>query len=94
MTRAVWNGIVLAESDNTQVVEGNHYFPPDSIDRRYFRASDRHTTCHWKGVASYYDIVADGREVKNAAWYYPDPKPAAHNIQHHVAFYGMVQIER
>lgn len=94
MTKAIYNGIVLAESDHTEMVEGNHYFPPGSIKREYFRDSDRHTTCPWKGVASYYDIVADDQTVSNAAWYYPDPKPAADNIKDHVAFYGMVTIEK
>ena len=90
--QAVWNGVVLAQSDHTEQVEGNHYFPPDAINRQYFRASDRHTTCPWKGVASYYDVVVDGQEVRNAAWYYPEPKPAAQNIRNHVAFYGMIRI--
>ena len=91
MIQAIWNGVVLAQSDHTEIVEGNHYFPPESISRDYFRDSDRHTTCPWKGVASYYDVVVDGQEVRNAAWNYPDPKPAAHNIRNHVAFYPMVQ---
>ncbi len=94
MTKAVWNGVVLAESDHTEMVEGNHYFPPQSIKREYFQSSDRHTTCPWKGVASYYDIVAGGDSIKNAAWYYPEPKSAAANIKDHVAFYGMVTIEK
>ncbi len=94
MTKAIWNGVVLAESDDTEVVEGNVYFPPDSINPQYFHPSDRHTTCPWKGVASYYDIVVGGQAIKNAAWYYPATKPAAKNIENHVAFYGMVQIVR
>jgi uncharacterized protein (DUF427 family) len=94
MTKAVWNGVVLAESDHTEMVEGNHYFPPQSINRDYFRDSDRHTTCPWKGVASYYDITAEGQAIQNAAWYYPEPKAAASNIKDHVAFYGMVTIEK
>lgn len=94
MTKAVYNGVVLAESDHTEMVEGNHYFPPQSIKREYFRDSDRHTTCPWKGVASYYDIVVGDQTVSNAAWYYPDTKPAANNIKDHVAFYGMVTIEK
>lgn len=92
--KATWNGAVLAESDHTEMVEGNHYFPPESINRQYFRDSTRHTTCPWKGLASYYDIVANGQSVANAAWYYPEPKPAAANIRNHVAFYGMVKIEK
>ena len=94
MTKAIWNGVVLAESDHTEMVEGNHYFPPESINRQYFRNSERHTTCPWKGLASYYDIVAGDQMTRNAAWYYPDPKPAAANIRDHVAFYGMVRIEK
>lgn len=92
--KAIWNGVVLAESDRTIVVEGNHYFPPESIDRRYFRDSERHTTCPWKGLASYYDVTNGGETVRNAAWYYPEPKSAAANIRNHVAFYGMVKIEK
>lgn len=92
MTKAIWNDVVLAESSHTEMVEGNHYFPPQSINRRYFRDSTRHTTCAWKGVASYYDIVVGDQVVENAAWYYPDPKPAASKIKDHVAFYGMVKI--
>lgn len=94
MTRAIWNGVVLAESDHTEMIEGNHYFPPESINRQFFKESDRHTICFWKGEASYYDIIADGQIIKNAAWYYPQPKPAAMNIRDHVAFYGMVKIEK
>ena len=94
MTKAIWNGIVLAQSDHTVLVEGNHYFPPDAIDRRYFRDSDRHTTCAWKGQASYYHVTDGERTANNAAWYYPDPKPAASQIRDHVAFYGVVTIER
>ena len=92
--KALWNGVVLADSGDTKVVEGNYYFPPDSIRREYFRDSDRHTTCPWKGLASYYDVMVDGEVVRNAAWYYPEPKPAAAEIRDHVAFYGMVKIER
>ena len=92
--KAIWNGIVLAESDDTKVVEGNHYFPPDSIRREYFRDSDRHTTCPWKGIASYYDVAAGGETARNAAWYYPDPKSAAAEIRDHVAFYGIVKVEK
>lgn len=94
MTKAIWNGVVLAESDHTEMVEGNHYFPPEALRRQYFRESDRHTTCPWKGLASYYDIAAGDQVARNAAWYYPDPKPAAANIRNHVAFYGMVKIEK
>lgn len=92
--KAIWNGTVLAESSHTVMVEGNHYFPPESINREFFRDSDRHTTCVWKGLASYYDITNGQETVRNAAWYYPEPKQAASNIRNHVAFYGMVKIEK
>lgn len=92
--RAVWNGAVLAESDQTQVVEGNHYFPPDSIRREYFRENDRHTVCPWKGVASYYDVVVDGKVNRSAAWYYPEASPAAEHIRGYVAFWNGVRVER
>jgi uncharacterized protein (DUF427 family) len=89
-----WEGVVLAESDETVVVEGNHYFPPDSVKREYFRKSDLHTTCPWKGLASYYTIEVNGKQLKDAAWYYPEPKSAARQIKDHVAFYrNKVQIE-
>jgi uncharacterized protein (DUF427 family) len=93
--KAIWNGTVLAESDETIVVEGNHYFPPDSVNRDYFRASDHHTTCPWKGLASYYDVVVGDAVNENAAWYYPVPKPAAAElgITDHVAFWRGVQVE-
>lgn len=94
MARAIWNGIVLAESEQTEQVEGNTYFPPESINREYFRDSSHHTICGWKGMASYYDIVNGDQVVRNAAWYYPAPKPAAKNITNHVAFYGMVKVEK
>jgi uncharacterized protein (DUF427 family) len=93
MPRAVWNGAVLAESDNTVVVEGNHYFPPDSINKQYFKESDTHSTCPWKGVASYYSIEVDGQENRDAAWYYPNPKEKAQNIENHVAFWRGVKVE-
>ncbi|MBE7469956.1 MAG: DUF427 domain-containing protein [Anaerolineales bacterium] len=87
MTKAIWNGVVLADSDKTVVVEGNHYFPPESINRHYFQASETHTVCPWKGVASYYDVAVEGQVNRNAAWYYPDPKPAANNIKGYIAFW-------
>ncbi len=93
MAKAIWNGIVLAESDNTQIVEGNHYFPPETIKREYFRENSSHTTCPWKGEASYYDIVVDGQVNKGGAWYYADPKPAAAQIKEYVAFWRGVQVE-
>lgn len=90
--KAVWNGAVLAESDNTVVVEGNHYFPADSLDRQYFVESGKHTTCPWKGKASYYTIVVDGKENRDAAWYYPQPSRAAEKIRHQVAFWRGVEV--
>jgi len=93
MPKAIWNGAVLAESDRTEVVEGNHYFPPSAIRREYFRESDTHTVCGWKGTASYYDIEVDGKRNDGAAWFYPDPKPAAANIADYVAFWKGVKVE-
>lgn len=90
--KAIWNGAVLAESDQTIVVEGNHYFPPDAIRREYFEESATHTTCPWKGVASYYNVVVDGQVNKDAAWYYPTPKPAAQQIAGYVAFWRGVKV--
>jgi len=90
--KAVWNDTVLAESDATVVVEGNHYFPPDSLHREHFQKSDHHTTCPWKGEASYYSIVADGETNANAAWTYPKPKDAASQIKDHMAFWRGVEV--
>ncbi|MCO5187519.1 MAG: DUF427 domain-containing protein [Anaerolineae bacterium] len=92
MAKAIWNGAILAESNQTEKVEGNHYFPPNSINRAYFKASNKHTTCPWKGVASYYDIVVDGKTNEGAAWYYPTPSAAASQIKDHVAFWRGVQV--
>ena len=90
--KAIWNGAVLAESAETVIVEGNHYFPPDTLDRRYFRPSDHHTTCGWKGIASYYDVIVDAKVNENAAWYYPETSEAARNIEGRVAFWKGVQV--
>jgi uncharacterized protein (DUF427 family) len=90
--KAMWNGAVLAESDQTVVVEGNHYFPAESMNRQYFRSSDTHSMCHWKGEASYYDVEVDGKVNHDAAWYYPDPSDAAKQIKDHVAFWKGVQV--
>jgi uncharacterized protein (DUF427 family) len=90
--KAVWNGAVLAESDRTEVVEGNHYFPPESVHREYFKESPTHTACPWKGTASYYTVVVGGKENPDAAWYYPAPKEAAKQIAGHVAFWRGVQV--
>ncbi len=91
--KALWNNAVLAQSDNTIVVERSHYFPPDSINREYFRESNTHTTCPWKGQASYYDVVVGGEANKGAAWYYPEPKEAAKQIKNYVAFWKGVKVE-
>lgn len=90
--KAIWNGAVLAQSDHTVVVEGNHYFPVDSIDKIHFVESGKHTTCPWKGQASYYSVVVDGEENKDAAWYYPQPSAAAEQIRGHVAFWRGVKV--
>jgi uncharacterized protein (DUF427 family) len=91
--KATWKGTVLAESDETVVVEGNHYFPADSIKREHFRESGAHTTCPWKGEASYYDVVVGGEVNADAAWYYPAPKDAAKQIKDRVAFWRGVRVE-
>jgi len=90
--RAIWRSSVLAESDATVVVEGNHYFPPESIKREYFRESKTHTTCSWKGVTSYYDIVVNGEFNRDAAWYYPESKEAAKHIMNYIGFWRGVQV--
>ena len=91
--QAVWRDAILAESDETVVVESNHYFPPDSIRGEFFRPSDHHSTCPWKGEASYYDVVVGGEVNKDAAWYYPEPKDAAKQIKGHVAFWKGVKVK-
>jgi uncharacterized protein (DUF427 family) len=93
MARATWNGEILAESDRCEIVEGNHYFPPETLKSELLKPSATHTTCGWKGVASYYDVVAGGQVNKDAAWYYPAPKPAAQNIAGYVAFWKGVKVE-
>ena len=93
MPKAIWNGEVLAESNQCVVVEGNQYFPPDSINKQYFKESSTHTTCPWKGVASYYTIEVEGKENKDAAWYYPTTKDAAKNIEGYIAFWRGVKVE-
>ena len=90
--KAIWNEQTIAESDDTVVVEGNHYFPADSLHREYFEASDRKSTCPWKGEASYYDLSVNGRRNEGAAWTYPDPKPAAAQIRGRVAFWRGVEV--
>lgn len=91
--KAVWNGVTLAESDRTIVVEGNHYFPPEAIKSQYFQPSATHTTCPWKGLASYYDVVVNGQTNRDAAWYYPTPKPAADQIAGYIAFWRGVKVQ-
>lgn len=94
MFRAVWNGTVLAESDHTVKLEGNRYLPPESLHREYFTASPATSTCPWKGRARYYHVSAGGTTNRDAAWYYPDPNPAASMIAGHVAFWHGVRVER
>ena len=91
--KAIWNGTILAESDKTIVVEGNHYFPPDSVNRDYLQESSTHTTCPWKVLASYYSVVVNDQPNRDAAWTYPNPKPAAAQIKDHVAFWRGVKVE-
>ena len=91
--KATWNGALLAASDATIVVEGNHYFPPDSVRREHFRDSATHTVCPWKGLASYYDVVVGDAVNRDAAWYYPAPKDAAMEIGGYVAFWKGVTVE-
>ena len=90
--RARWKNVVLADSDETVVVEGIHYFPPYSINRHYLKESDTHTTCPWKGQASYYHLEVDGEVNKDAAWTYPDPKEKAQHIKDFVAFWKGVEV--
>jgi uncharacterized protein (DUF427 family) len=92
MTKAIWNGTVLAESENTVVVEGNHYFPREAVNWQFFKESKTHTTCPWKGVASYYTVEVNGQQNTDAAWYYPQPSRAASQIKDHVAFWRGVQV--
>jgi len=91
--RAVWNGQVLAESDDTVVVEGNYYFPAESLRNEFFSGSDTHTVCPWKGLASYYTVTVDGEANADAAWYYPEPKPEAEHVRDRVAFWKGVKVE-
>ena len=93
MAKATWKGAVIAESDRTQVVEGNHYFSPDAVVASHLRKSDTHTVCSWKGTASYHSIEVDGQTNADALWYYPEPKDAAKEITDRVAFWRGVQVE-
>ncbi|MGH3416486.1 MAG: DUF427 domain-containing protein [Actinocrinis sp.] len=92
--RATWNGQVLAESDKTIVVEGNHYFPPEAVRTEFLGSSETHTTCPWKGLASYYTVTVDGASNQDAAWYYTEPKDAAKQIRDYVAFWRGVTVEQ
>jgi uncharacterized protein (DUF427 family) len=93
MARAIWNGVVIAESATVETVEGNSYFPPEAVNRDYIVPSDTHTVCGWKGVASYYTLVVNGARNVDAAWYYPEPKTAAANIKGMIAFWRGVTVE-
>jgi uncharacterized protein (DUF427 family) len=96
MPRAVWNGAVLAEAETeaVEIVEGNVYFPPNAVNQEYFRESETHTVCPWKGTASYYDVVVNGDVNRDAAWYYPSTKEAAKHVKGYVAFWRGVKVER
>jgi uncharacterized protein (DUF427 family) len=94
MAKAMWEGTVLAESDAIVEVEGNLYFPPQAIKTEYFKPSNNHTTCPWKGLASYYHVEVNGKRNADAAWYYPEPKQAAHQIKGHVAFWKGIKVEK
>ena len=90
--KATWENTIIAESDRTIVIEGNHYFPPNSIKREYFSPTDTHTTCPWKGIASYYTVQIGDQSNEDAAWYYPEPKAAAQSIKNYVAFWRGVEV--
>ena len=92
MVKAIYNNKVIAESNSFEMVEGNVYFPKESIKKEFFKESNHHTYCHWKGQASYYHVTVDGKENKDSAWYYPDPKEAALNIKDHVAFWHGIEV--
>ena len=92
MVKAIWNNTIIAETDNYEVVENNIYFPPESIKKEFFKLSTKHTTCAWKGVASYYTVDVNGSENKDAAWYYPQSSEAAKNIENYVAFWKGVKV--
>lgn len=94
MAKAIWEGVVLVESNQCVEVEGSQYFPADAIKPAFFKLSATHTVCPWKGAASYYDVEVNGRQNHDAAWYYPDPKPAAGQIKGHVAFWKGVRVEK
>ena len=93
MVSAKWNGQVIAQSNDTVIVDGNHYFPADSIDQNYFRPNSQTTVCGWKGTANYYDVVVNDQVNEGAAWYYADPKPEAENIRGRIAFWKGVEVD-
>lgn len=90
--KAIWNKQILAESDETIVIEGNHYFPPHAVKKEFLKTSNTVTSCFWKGLASYYHIEVDGSTNEDAAWYYPDPTEAAMNIKNYIAFWKGVEV--
>jgi len=92
--KAIWNNQVIAESDDTVTVEGNHYFPADAVKKEFLNPSATHTTCPWKGLASYYTVQVDGKTNEDAAWYYPEPKEAAKEIKNRIAFWKGVQVKQ
>lgn len=91
--KAIWNNEVIAESNDTVIVEGNHYFPADAVKKEFLKPSDTHTTCPWKGLASYYSLQVDGKTNEDAAWYYPEPKEAAKEIKNRISFWKGVQVK-
>ena len=93
MAKAIWNDTVLAQSNDTIIIDGNHYFPPESINKQYFQESNKHTICPWKGSANYYDIEVNGQINKDAAWFYPNAKEKAKHFEGYVAFWRGVQVE-
>jgi len=92
--KAIWNGRVIAESEHTKNVEGNQYFPPESVNKDYLSSSETHTICHWKGTASYYDIVVDGKTNNDAAWYYPETSEMAKHVKGYIAFWKGVELTK
>jgi uncharacterized protein (DUF427 family) len=92
--KATWNGKVIAESDETINIEGNQYFPPESVKKEFISGSETQTVCHWKGTASYFDVVVDGQTNKDAAWYYPEPSGLANKIKNYIAFWHSVEVTK
>ena len=91
--KAIWNGKILAESNKTLVIEGNHYFPPDTVNWEFFEGSETHTLCPWKGKASYHNLSVEGKQNKDAAWFYPEPKYAAEKLKNYIAFWKGVEVK-